>query len=108
MDNRLELHEKLNSIIGKTESDGDTHVYFQPPASVKMKYPAIRYSLDVIDTKKADNNMYKKAFGYKLTLIDKNPDSGYVDEILKIPYCSFINAYTADNLNHFVFRIYNI
>ena len=108
MDDRIELHEKLNLIIGKTESDGDTHVYFQPPASIKMKYPAIRYSLDLIDIKTANNHVYKKALGYKIILIDKNPDSRYVDEILKIPYCSFINAYTADNLNHFVFRIYNI
>lgn len=107
MNDRIELHEKLCSILGITEPNGDTHVYFQPPESVSMKYPAIRYSLDNIDTESANNKIYKKNPGYKVILIDKNPDSKYVEDILQIPYCSFLSSYQADNLNHFVFKIYN-
>ena len=60
MAERLELHETLCAIINITEPDGDRHTYFQPPASVKMKYPAIVYELDDIDTKHANNSIYIK------------------------------------------------
>lgn len=106
MAKRLELHEILCEIINITEPNGDRHVYFQPPESLKMNYPAIRYTLSKVKTNKANNRVYQKDRGYSVTLIDKNPDSGYVDKILEIPYCSFNNAYIADNLNHFNFTIY--
>ena len=106
MAKRLELNERLCEIINITEPDGDRHVYFQPPESRKMKYPAIRYTLSKIRTNKANNQLYHSNRGYSVTLIDKNPDSGYVDKILEIPCCSFNNHYVADNLNHFNFTIY--
>lgn len=102
---RLELHERLCSIINITESNGDRHVYFQPPESVKMKYPAIRYSLDDIGLTHANNGVYLKHPGYLVTLIDKKPNSVYVSKMLEIPQCRFINSYSADNLNHFTFHI---
>ena len=106
MSRRLELHETLCEIINIKESNGDRHVYFQPPESVKMKYPAIRYSLDNMKTHHANGHIYKKHPGYSITLIDKNPDSGYVDKLLELPHCRFNNSYIADNLNHFNFTIY--
>ncbi len=104
---RLELHEILCEIINITEPDGNRHVYFQPPESVKMKYPAIVYSLDDIDVKRANDALYLKAPGYLVTLIDKSPNSGYINKILEIPHCSFVDSYSVDNLNHFIFKIYN-
>lgn len=104
---RLELHEILCEIINITEPDGDRHVYFQPPESVKTKYPAIRYVLDDIDIKHASDRLYLKKPGYLVTLIDRKRNSEYVSKILEIPYCSFVNSYSADNLNHFTFKIYN-
>lgn len=103
---RLELHERLCSIVNITEPNGDRHVYFQPPESVQMKYPAIRYSLDDINVKRANDRLYLKNPGYSITLIDKKPNSVYVDKILEIPHCRFNTAYVADNLNHFNFTIY--
>lgn len=103
---RLELHDVLCAIINITEPDGDSHVYFQPPESVKMKYPAIRYSISKVRENRADDRIYGSKTGYSITLIDKNPESGYVDKIREIPYCSFNNAYTVENLNHFNFTIY--
>lgn len=105
-DKRLELHEVFRTIMNITESDGDDHVYFQPPETIKMRYPAIRYSIDDIKTENANDRIYNKKICYSVTLIDKNPDSGYVDKILEIPYCRFNNHYTAENLNHFNFTIY--
>ena len=107
MSSREELHENLCKIIGITAPDGDRHVYFQPPPSLKIKYPAIVYKLKAIPTRIANNKIYKKDRGYEAVLIDKNPESEYVDKILELPYCGFDRFYTADNLNHFVFTIYN-
>ena len=103
---RLELHERLCTIVNITEPDGDRHVYYNPPESVRMKYPAIRYSRSNINNKYADNSVYKRSIGYELIVIDKNPDSEYVDQIASLPKCRHDRSYQADNLNHDVFTIY--
>lgn len=100
MASRLNLQTELEKILGSR------NVYFQPPASVQMKYPAIRYSLQNIENRHADNLSYKQAKAYELILIDPDPDSEYVDKILQLPYCRFDRFYPADNLNHYVFTIY--
>lgn len=89
----------LESIIG------NRNVYFQPPASVKMKYPAIIYSRENIDNSFADNSVYKQSYIYKLTVIDDNPDSELVRKVSMIPTCKFNRHYKSDNLNHDVFTI---
>ena len=106
MGDRLSLHEILCEIINITESDGDRHVYFQPPKSKLMKYPAIVYSLDNLNVKHANDTSYVSNPGYSVTLIDKNPDSEYFDKLVNLPYSRFNRAYCTDNLNHFNFTIY--
>ena len=99
--NRLDLQTEFEKIL-------ESHnVYFQPPASVKMQYPAIVYSLKNIEKNFANNLSYIVTDGYEVILIDKNPDSIYIKKILELPYCGFDRYYTSDNLNHFVFTIYN-
>lgn len=98
---RLELHEKLCEILGSS------NVYFQPPESVKLVYPAIVYSLREIRKFHANNRGYILVPSYEAILIDKNPDSDYIASILELPYASFDRSYVADNLNHFVFTIHN-
>lgn len=100
MADRVELQHTLESILGSRQ------VYFQPPASVSMRYPAIVYSLSDIDALHANDRKYQKNKRYMVTLIDKNPDSVYVDPILDLPLTSFDRSYAAENLNHFVFTIY--
>ena len=99
---RLELQTLFESILG---SD---HVYFQAPAITLMKYPAIRYSLSKLGGKRAGNRRYTKETVYQVILIDKNPESPYVQALLEIAYCKFDRAYTADNYNHFSFTITTI
>lgn len=101
MASRLKLQTKLEEILGSR------NVYYQPPASVKMKYPAIVYRRKDIDTRFANNVVYMQSSSYEVVLIDKNPDSEFVDKILRLPYCSYDRHYTSDNLNHDVFTIYN-
>lgn len=107
MKDRLELDDILAGIIGITESDGDRHTYYNPPPSVKMRYPAIKYSLSNIVSKYANNGVYILAPTYELILIDEDPDTKYLIPILQIPQCRFNRFYRADNLNHWVFTINN-
>lgn len=98
MASRLELHALLRSIV--------PNVYYQPPPSVRMNYPAIVYSRKNIDNTFANDSVYKQDHFYELIVIDKNPDSVYVETISKLPKCNYDRHYTADNLNHDVFTIY--
>lgn len=107
MNDRLKLDEILAGIIGITEPDGDRHTYLNPPPSVRMRYPAIKYSLNNIDQKFAGDRSYKTDPSYQVILIDEEPDTQYLEKILQIPYCKFNRFYIADNLNHWVFTIYN-
>lgn len=100
VNDRLELHELLCQILGSR------NVYFQPPESVKMKYPAIRYSRNRIENTSADNIVYKQSISYTITVIDRDPDSEIVERISKIPHIMYDRSYIADNLNHDVFRLF--
>ena len=96
---RLELHAILCEILGSQ------NVYFQPPASVKMKYPAIRYSRSDIENTSADNVTYKQSHFYEVTVIDRDPDSEIVHKVSQLPMCIYDRHYASDNLNHDVFTI---
>lgn len=100
MGTRLELHEVLCNIIGSR------NVYYQPPESVKMNYPAIVYSRNDISNKHGDDIPYMQSVSYQVTVIDKDPDSTIVNDIVKLPYCRFNRHFTSDNLNHDVFTLY--
>ena len=100
MQARLELHEALCTILGSR------HVYYQPPESVKMEYPAIVYSRNSIENTFAENSVYKQDHQYQIIVIDKDPDSEIVAAISKLPMCQFVRHYEANNLNHDVFTIY--
>ena len=106
MSKRLELHEILCEIINITEPDGDRHTYFSPPESMKMKYPAIRYSRIRIDNTFANDNVYKQNTAYEVIAIYKDPDSEIPIKISQLPMCSYNRQYIADNLIHDVFTIY--
>lgn len=100
MGNRIELQRVLEEILGSR------NVYFQPPASKHIDYPAIVYSLSKIQPVHANDNKYKIDRSYDLTLIDPNPDNETVNEILSLRYCSFDRMFKSDNLNHYTFTIY--
>lgn len=97
--NRLKLNQQLCDIL---ESD---NVYFQPPPSIQMNYPAIVYHRSSIENSYAGNNKYFIRDEYQITLLDWNPESSYIDKILSLPYCELSNTFTKSNLNHFVFTL---
>lgn len=99
-DRRLQLHEILCDILGSR------NVYFQPPESVKMKYPAIVYTRNKIDNEYADNGVYLSSREYSVTVIDEDPDSVIVDRIAQLVNCKHNQHYESENLNHDVFTIF--
>lgn len=100
MGTRLELHDMLCDILGTN------HVYFQPPSSIRMTYPAIVYELDAIFTPKADNKSYVNNRRYEVKYISRDPDNTVVDDLLELPYCSFDRRFIVDNLYHDCFDLY--
>ena len=100
MDKRLELQTLLEGLLGSR------NVYFQPPSSIRMKYPAIVYSRDDFWTNHADNLPYMQTVAYQVTVIDEDPDSEIVKKVAKLPLCTYDRNYVADNLNHDVFILY--
>ena len=100
MRRRLELQALLEGLLGSK------NVYFQPPATVRMQYPAIVYSRSRIEDEFANNLVYKRAIAYEITVIDKNPDSEIVEKVSFLPLCKHGRHYTADGFNHDVFTLY--
>ena len=99
MDHTKKSREEVRDMLLKV----GPNVYFQPPSTVRMKYPAIRYEVNRwIDTF-ANNNRYKKSTEYLVTVIDSNPDSPLVEKMQELPYCRFDRRYIVDNRYHTVF-----
>ena len=66
MSRRLMLHELLCESLGCPNRGRECRVYFQPPSTVKMKYPAIVYALDDIENTFANDGVFvcEKVFRY--------------------------------------------
>ena len=100
MATRIDLQNVLEELLGSR------NVYYQPPESLKMSYPAIVYSRKTIDNSYANDSVYKQNYAYELTVIDKNPDSEIVNKVSKLSTCRFDRHFKSDNLNHDVFTLY--
>lgn len=100
MKSRLDLHKLLCDTLGSS------NVYFQPPDTLKMSYPAIVYELDDISSNSADNIKYIKNKRYSLTFMTKDPDSKTIDDLSNLPMCSFDREFKSSNLNQYVYSIY--
>lgn len=85
---------------------GDRNVYFQPPSTVLMKFPAIRYNLADINDLSADNIDYKQHDVYMVTYITDDPDDVMIRTLAKLPYSKLDRWYAANNLNHYVYTIF--
>lgn len=96
---RFKLHALLEITLGSN------HVYYQPPENVKLNYPCIVYSRISGPTGFADDQPYLKQKKYKVTVIDKNPDSEIAERLSGLKGCSFDTAFTSNNLNHLVYNI---
>lgn len=100
MADRLELQTLLEEILGSR------NVYFQPPESLRMKYPAIVYTRDGINNTFADDESYVSRRRYSVTVIDEDPDSPIIDKVNKLQNCQFNRHFTSDQLNHDIFTLF--
>lgn len=100
MGTRKQLQMILETILGSK------NVYFQPPSSVRLKYPCIIYHRNYEDVRYADDISYARKKRYTVTVVDRDPDSLIPDKIADLPMCKFERFYTSDNLNHDVYNLY--
>lgn len=100
-----------NDIDTDPEPDVVVHskvnVYFQPPESLKIKYPCIVYELNNIKTIHANNKPYANFRSYTVTFITWFPDTEIVERLASLPMTSFNGSpFKSDNLYHYRFTIY--
>ena len=100
MGTRIELHNILTNIMNSN------NVYYQPPESIQMVYPAIRYYRSDIESIYADNKKYKNSKRYTIVVISKKPDNQTIERLLELPMSSFENSYVSNNLYHDVVSLY--
>lgn len=96
---RTELQAILENILGSE------NVYFQPPESIKINYPAIVYNRARISNDFANNDVYKANQRYDITYITKDSDSEILEKLNRLPYCRNDRNFISDNLYHYVFEI---
>lgn len=94
MDNQQTLQVILEDLLGSR------NVYFQPPENLKMNYPAIKYSINDIDNRYANNSKYSNFTRYNVIMIDELPNNETIKKILNLPYSSFDRHYVANGFNH--------
>ena len=99
MAQRLKVSKMLHEVLGSS------NVYYQPPPTLKMKFPCIVYERIRINTEYADNIPYHLNNSYRVTYIDSSPTSEVPDKLAKLPGCAFETTYINDNQYYNVFRI---
>lgn len=102
MARRLQLQGELTTLLGSS------NVYYQPPESVKIKYPCFIYNNNPGDVQYADNKMYKYDARYDLMYITREADhQDFVKKILRnFEMIDHDRSYRKDNLYHEVFDLY--
>lgn len=103
MASRLQLHEELVGVLNDPDA-----VYFQPPASMYMTYPCIKYKKVGRLIEKADNGIFRKLDRYQITLITDDPDDESLSEAMFEHFgarLGFEQKYTADDLYHEVYSL---
>ena len=98
---RENLHQILTDILGSK------CVYYQPPESVKLRYPCIIYSKKQPDEKRANDQIYRSTNRYDLIFITKDPDSNIAESIHKaFPMSSMDAPFISDGLYHNPITLY--
>lgn len=101
MERRIQLQDEFCNLLGTKNA------YFQPPASVKIKYPCIVYRLGRPGVRHADNTAYLYMRRYEGVYIHRDPDDFFIETLEQhFPYFEFDRRYVADNLYHDSFVLY--
>lgn len=102
MAQRLDLQAELESLMGACAT-----VKFQPPPGYQLTYPACVYEQSNGRTIFASNMPYTFTKKYTVTIIDRNPDTNYVEMMaMHFPMCTMDRTFQTSGLNHYVFTLY--
>ena len=96
---RIELQRYLESVLGSR------NVYFEPPETLKMKYPCFVYNLSRMNPTKADNLPYRVTQEYDVQYITREPE---VDIPMRFAYSKRFTGgqhFVADGMHHFNYSI---
>lgn len=99
---RLELQNMLEDILGSDR------VYYQPPATLRMKYPCIRLENQAMSLQHANNAPYVMHDRYRIIFMSTDPESPIPKKIAALPGVRAAQPYDADNLHHWPFEIWNV
>ena len=102
MKTRAEVQEELEELIGSS------HVYYQPPETLKMRYPCIVYNQQRVDRFYADDGPWAQFPEYLVNYIGRDPDDPVLDRLMQARNLVFDRHYVSDNLHHnvFTYKIY--
>ena len=103
---RLRFRQQLERILlDSGQSAGNLHLYFEPPTSVSMKFPAIIYTKNRIENRNANNRVYKQDDEYLVTVVDKDPDSAINRAVSMLPKSRWERGFVSNNMHHFIYTI---
>lgn len=95
MDRRQKLHEELKRVTGIK------NVYFQPPESIKLKYPCVIYSKQPFRTVRANNTAWINNRPYRVVIVCSDGDNKFAEMLLNgFKYCSYDSRYISNNMYH--------
>lgn len=97
---RLQLHDELTAIEGVVKA------YYQPDETVNLLYPCVIYKKTGRSAQFANNSVYKKLYEYKITVVDRDPDSLIPERIEDFQFCTVDRPFTSNNLYHNNFTLY--
>lgn len=100
----LEQHSQKWQAIFE-ELLGSGNVYYNPPASLKMKYDAIVFTRGNIKNRFANDSVYLQSPYYEVTVITEDPDAPIIGKVSRLPTCIFSRHFVSDNLHHNVFNL---
>lgn len=102
MGSRLDLQTILEGIVGADQ------VYFQPRTNTKIDYSSgvIVYHRDWATTQFAENLPYRHTLRYQVMYIDPKQNYEVLAAIAALPMCVYDRFFTADDLNHDVFKLF--
>ena len=85
---------------------GSPNAYNDPPESVRMSYPAVKFARSKIVYTHAYDRVYKQDDRYEVVAIYRDPDDELPRKISRLPQCTHDRHYISDNLHHDVFTLY--
>lgn len=86
---------------------GYHNTYFEPTEKTRLKYDAIVYKHDSLDTKRANNRSYFIRNGWQVTCISQDPETPIPRAIQEhFELCRPGRPFVSENLYHFPFTIY--